>query len=128
MTKPNFTKAELMAYMRTYKKEHCKAISRMKKEELEKLAISHGFLHSRHGIEKKTPTRTATTGTPTTESKRTPPTHAELKEEKKKIYEEINKNTACGADVSQKEANAMLANRKKLFSRISEINKILKKK
>ena len=128
MAPPKFTKAELMAYMRTYKKEHCKAISKMKKEELEKLAISHGFLHARHGIERKTPTTTATTTTPTTEAKRAPPTHAELKEEKKKLFEQINKNSASDADMSQKEATAMLAKRKKLFARISEINKILKKK
>ena len=59
------TKDELMKWMKTYKKEHCKSISTMKKDELYKEAVSHGFLHEKHGLKKKTKTPTK----PETETK-----------------------------------------------------------
>ncbi len=114
-----------MEYMRSYKKKHCRAISKMNKAELQTLAIDSGFLQARHGVKAKETKQQAPAQTKAKTKKE--PTHEELKEEKKKIMSEINKN-AVGADMSDREARAMLANRKKLFSRIAEINKLLKKK
>ena len=50
------TKVELMTFMKKYKKENCKAISKLSKDELYKEAVSNGFLHEKHGIKKKTKT------------------------------------------------------------------------
>jgi hypothetical protein len=56
------TKDELMKWLKTYKKEHCKSISTMKKDDLYTEAKKHGFLHEKHGLKKKnkTPTETKT--------------------------------------------------------------------
>jgi len=47
------TKKELMDWMRKYKAEHCKAISKMNKDELFTEAKNHGFLHEKAGIKKR---------------------------------------------------------------------------
>jgi len=124
--KPKYKKTELMEYMRSYKKKHCRAISKMNKAELQELALASGFLQARHGVKQAKVSRQKSTTETKAEAKREP-TPEELKEERKKIMSEINKN-AVGADMSDREARAMVANRKKLFARLSEINKLLRKK
>ena len=124
--KPKYKKTELMEYMRSYKKKHCRAISKMNKAELQELALASGFLQARHGVKNaKVSRQQATTETKAKTKKE--PTPEELKEERKKIMAEISKNSA-GADMSDREASAMLAKRKKLFTRLSEIKKLLTKK
>jgi hypothetical protein len=54
------TKKELHEWLKTYKKEHCKSISTMKKDDLYTEAKKHGFLHEKHGLKKKTKTPTET--------------------------------------------------------------------
>jgi len=48
------TKDELMKWMKTYKKENCKAISTMNKNQLYTEAKKHGFLYEKFGIKNKT--------------------------------------------------------------------------
>jgi hypothetical protein len=47
------TKTELMDWMKKYKKENCKSISTMKKDELFEEAKRHGYLQEKFGIKKK---------------------------------------------------------------------------
>ena len=124
------TKDELMKWMKTYKKEHCKAISTMKKDELFAEAKRHGYLHEKFGIKKKSESKKA-------ESKKTPvnirdafpagkkktktaPAPAPVPKTsgmtKKEIFakiRELNKFDIVSMDAT--EAKKIVAKRKKLF-------------
>ena len=58
------SKKELMDYMRKYKKEHCKGIVTMKKDELLKYATSKGFSKNKSSTHSSTPAPSSKKSTP----------------------------------------------------------------
>ena len=112
------TKQELMDWMRKYKAQHCKAISKMKKDELYAEAKKHGYLHHKYGIEKKT------------ENKSTPaPTPAKKKTEKtaifmtrKEIFQKIRElDKVDMVKINESEARKVAQKRKKLFEMLKSV-------
>lgn len=109
------TKQELMDWMRKYKKEHCKAISKMKKDELYAEAKRHGYLHQKYGIEKKTENKSTTATAPPPVKKKTENT-AIQNMTRKEIFQKIRELDKIDmVKMTASEATKVANKRKKLF-------------
>jgi hypothetical protein len=114
------TKAELMTFMKKYKKENCKSISTMSKAELEKEAISNGFLHEKHGLKKKTKTPMASAPASAPAPKASAPKASAPKDLimiKREIFEKIRElDKKDTTKMNSEDAKVVNKQRLKLFS------------
>jgi hypothetical protein len=105
---------DYMKFLKRYKDEHCKAISKMKKAELKIEAEKRGFLQERFGITPEVKTKKK-------EEKKAPvasPSVAKLS--RKEIFAEIRKLEGNEGEMNAKEAKAVANKRKKLFALLKQ--------
>ncbi len=108
------TKQELMDWLKKYKAEHCKAISKMKKDELYAEAKKHGYLHQKYGIKKKTENKS------TPAKKKTKKTAISMT--RKEIFQKIRElNKVDMVKMTKSEATKVANKRKKLFEMLKNV-------
>ncbi len=115
------TKKELMDWMKTYKKEHCKAISTMKKDELYAEAKKHGYLHEKHGLKKKTEGKSAHIPVNSQEPKKTKKTGTN-KMTRKEIFQKIRELDKIDiVNMTVTEAKKITNKKNKLFEMLKNV-------